>query len=267
MYAQGVKRLPNNKVKPVSCLKLERAKSGIKGLDELIESGFPKGFCYAIVGGPGAGKTILGCQFLYNGAMENNENGIYVTLEEPPHSIANNMMRFGWNFYEQENRGRLALIDCSPTKQVSSEYTIKYEGVCTEEFSIEGLLGVIANAKRKINAQRCVIDSLKALELQYRDEFEARQQTLKLCRSLTSMGLTTIVIDEISEENIDSQHFGVIDFLAQGVVYLHTYRVRADLVRAIEVRKMRGTQISNKICHYAIEENGIQVYPEVTVFR
>jgi circadian clock protein KaiC len=250
----------------VSYLKLERAKSGIQGLDELIESGFPKGFCYAIVGGPGAGKTIFGCQFLYSGINESNENGIYVTLEEPPHSIANNMTQFGWNLYEQENKGKLSLIDYSPTGNSKNENKIK-SGLYLEEFSVDGLLGAIAEAKRKINAKRCVIDSIRALSLQYRDEFETRQQILKLVRSLTEMGLTTILLDEISEEKADSQRFGILDFLAQGVIYLHTYRMRDELIRAIEVRKMRGTKITNKLCPYIIKETGILVFPQETVFR
>lgn len=248
-------------------MKAERVQSGINGLDELIESGFPKGYCYAIVGGPGAGKTIFGCQFLYKGAMEFNEPGIYVTLEEPPYSIANNMMRFGWNFYEQETRKRLLTIDCSATQEAGNTNSIKYAGIYSEEFSVEGLIGIIAKAKKEINAQRCVIDSLKALTLQYRDNFESRQQILKLVRSLTSMGITTLLLDEISEEKVGSQSFGATDFLAQGVLYLHTYRVRDDLVRAIEVRKMRGTKIASKLCSYTIENSGFQVYPGETVFR
>ena len=247
-------------------MKEERVKSGIQGLEELIEGGFPRGYCYAIVGGPGAGKTIFGAQFVYQGITQHGENGLYVTLEEPPFSIANNMMRFGWNLYELENREKLALIDASPVRASQSRYVIK-AGIGTEDFSIDGLLGVIAEAKRKIDAKRCVIDSLRALSLQYRDEFETRQQTLKLIRALTEMKLTTMLLAEASEEKTDSQSFGTVEFLAQGVIYLHTYRVRDSIIRAIEVRKMRGTKKVDKLCPYVFTDSGIAVYPQETVFR
>ncbi len=247
-------------------LKEERVASGIQGLDELIEGGFPNGFCYAIVGGPGAGKTIFGAQFLYQGATKYGENGLYITLEEPPYSINNNMLRFGWNLYELEKRDKLALIDASPMKSSKGSYAIK-AGIGTEDFSIEGLLGVIAEAKRKINAKRCVVDSLKALSIQYRDEFETRQQILKLIRSLTELSLTTMLLAETSEEKMDAQSFGTVEFLAQGVIYLHTYRIRDNTVRAIEVRKMRGVKIVNKLCPYTFTDTGIVIYPQETVFR
>ena len=244
----------------------ERVKSGIQGLDELIEGGFPRGFCYAIVGGPGAGKTIFGAQFLYHGVTEYKENGLYVTLEEPPYSINGNMARFGWNLYELENREKLALIDASPVRAAPSRYVIK-AGIGTEDFSVDGLLGVIAEAKRKIDAKRCVVDSLKALSIQYRDEFDTRQQILKLIRALTEMKLTTMLLAEASEEKADSQSFGTAEFLAQGVIYLHTYRVRDSMIRAVEVRKLRGVKTVNKLCPYTFTDEGMVIYPQETVFR
>jgi len=246
---------------------IERIKSGIQGLDELIEGGFPKDFCYAIVGGPGAGKTIFGSQFIYHGISRYNENGLYVTLEEPPHSIANNMLRFGWNFYELEKREKLALINATPIKEPGqSKYTLKGELV-TEAFDVDGLLGLIAEAKRKINAKRCVIDSLTALSLKYKEEFEMRQQSLKLIRGLMEMNLTTLLLTEKSEEAADQKKFSPVEFLAQGIIHLHVYRIRDFIIRAVEVRKMRGTKIINKLCLYDFTEQGIMVYPQETIFR
>ena len=244
----------------------DRVKSGVQGLDELIEGGFPRGFCYAVVGGPGTGKTIFGTQFLYNGITTYGENGLYVTLEEPPYSIANSANRFGWDLYELENRNKIALIDASPMKNSQSRYIIK-AGLGTDDFSVDGLLGVISEAKRKLDAKRCVFDSVKALSMQYRDEFENRQQILKLIKGLTEMRMTTLLLTETSEETKDTQQFGITEFLAQGVIYLHSYRMQDNVVRALEVRKMRGVKTINKLCYYELSDAGITVYPRETVFR
>ncbi|MCK5112548.1 MAG: AAA family ATPase, partial [Thermoplasmatales archaeon] len=46
---------------------IERVKTGISGLDDLISGGLPKDTITLVSGPPGSGKTILCCQFLYKG--------------------------------------------------------------------------------------------------------------------------------------------------------------------------------------------------------
>ena len=52
---------------------IERVKTGVPGLDEIISGGFPKGTITLISGPPGGGKTILCCQFLYKGVEEGDK--------------------------------------------------------------------------------------------------------------------------------------------------------------------------------------------------
>ncbi|MGQ4872254.1 MAG: ATPase domain-containing protein, partial [Candidatus Thorarchaeota archaeon] len=96
--------------------KIERVKTGIPGLDELIEGGFPKGDTILVAGKAGTGKSILATQFLYRGAVDYGEPGVLVTLEEPPRLIKRNMMRFGMDLEKLEREGMLAIVDLSPAK-------------------------------------------------------------------------------------------------------------------------------------------------------
>lgn len=245
----------------------DRVKSGIIGLDELMEGGFPRGFGYAIVGGPGSGKTTFGAQFLYKGASIYEENGIYVTFDEPPYSISNNMRRYNWNLYDMENRGRFAFIDASPIMgDTPGKYVIKSGLRSTEPFSVDGVIGLVNDVRRKVDAKRCVIDSISALQLRLRDEFEVRNQTMMLIKALTEMRLTTVLLAEVAEERSDVQRFGITEFLAQGVVLLHVYRIGDSAVRALEIRKMRGVKHLEKLCPFKITSDGIEVYPQQTVF-
>jgi KaiC/GvpD/RAD55 family RecA-like ATPase len=57
-----------------------RAKTGIPGLDEALEGGLLRNQVYSVIGAPGTGKTIMGAQFLFRGATQYAENGVYASL-------------------------------------------------------------------------------------------------------------------------------------------------------------------------------------------
>ncbi len=250
----------------------ERVKTGIKGLDELIEGGLPKGYSFLLLGGPGTGKTTFGVQYLYKGATEYGENGMYVTFDEPPYSISTNSARYGWNLTDVEKEGKFGFVDVSPIKRETKAGTfvpaaLQQSFLGAAKFNIDDVVSVISDVKRKVNAKRCVIDSISALTLQYKDVFEVRQQTLRLIKVLTEMDLTTIMLAENAEDRQDMTTFGAEAFLAQGVIVLHMYRVEESNVKALEVRKMRGAKHTDRLCPYRITAEGIEVYPEETVFR
>lgn len=245
----------------------DRVPTGIQGLDELIEGGLPRGFTYSVVGGPGAGKTIFGCQFLYKGAAVYGDSGIYVTLEEPTYSVANNMLRFNWDLYSLEQKSKFAFVDASPIQgEIPGKYVLRSGFLGTEKFDVAGVLALINEAKKHIKAKRCVVDSLSGLLLQFKDQFETRQQAFRLVKGLTEMGLTTLLLAEKSEEAKDTQKFGIESFLPQGVITLHQFRVEDSILRALEVRKMRGVKQMEKLVLYRIGQDGIEVFPNETVF-
>jgi archaellum biogenesis ATPase FlaH len=47
----------------------DRVKTGLEGLDSLIQGGFPKRSINLVSGPPGSGKSILCFQFLYEGLI------------------------------------------------------------------------------------------------------------------------------------------------------------------------------------------------------
>lgn len=75
---------------------MERIKSGILGLDKLIEGGFEKGTVVEIAGSEGSFKSIFALQFAVEG-IKNNEKVTYISLEEPKESFLENAKAFGWD--------------------------------------------------------------------------------------------------------------------------------------------------------------------------
>ena len=83
---------------------VERVPTGISGLDDMIEGGFKKNNTIVLIGGCGSGKSTMAMQYLYNGALS-DEPGVYITFEEEPVEIRENMLRHGWDLkgLEAEN--------------------------------------------------------------------------------------------------------------------------------------------------------------------
>ena len=56
--------------------------TGISGLDEITNGGFPQGRPTLICGSAGCGKTLFAIQFLAKGIMDYNEPGVFMSFEE-----------------------------------------------------------------------------------------------------------------------------------------------------------------------------------------
>jgi len=238
----------------------------IAGLDEVLEGGLPRNYVHAVVGPPGAGKTIMGAQFLYRGATQYAENGLYVSLEEPTHSFANAMMRFNWNMFDLESQGKLVLVDASPQQEEpGGELKIRGGVLGTEKFDLDGLVGVIANARKRVAAKRCVIDSLISISGAYRYESEFRFKLLQFYRALGELELTTLVLTDSATATVEN--FGVETILAEGSFLLHNIREKDVTTQMLEIQKMRGVRVVKKILSYRITSEGFEVRPQELVFK
>ena len=87
---------------------MERVKTGVVGLDDLIEGGIPKGSVVLIAGSPGTGKTIFGLQFLVEG-IKSGEKALYISFEENRLAIVDQAKQFGWDLDKLEKNGKLKI--------------------------------------------------------------------------------------------------------------------------------------------------------------
>src|SRR5438132_250761 len=85
-------------------------KTGIKGLDEVLFGGFPRGNIILVAGTAGTGKTTFGVEFVYRGASQFNEPGVIVLFEVAPDKLIRDAALFGWDLRELERNGRLKMI-------------------------------------------------------------------------------------------------------------------------------------------------------------
>lgn len=235
-----------------------RTKTGIPGLDEALEGGLLRNYVYSIIGPPGTGKTTMAAQFIFRGATQYAENGVYASLEEPPHSIANNMMPFNWNLFDLESQGKLVLVDAAPFQErPGSELKIRGGVLGSEGFDLDGLLGAIAHARKRVAAKRCVIDSLDFISGVYRTEAEYRFKLLQFFRALSELELTTLVLTDTQTPSVE--RFGVETLLASGCFVLQNPQNMNAPFQIMELQKVRGIKASKRVIAYRITPDGIEV--------
>src|SRR3990170_352968 len=93
---------------------MDRVKTGIKGLDEMLGGGFLPETANLVEGAPGTGKSTLGMQFIVNGIQHFNEPGIILTFEEFPQQYYRDAEAMGWPFADLEKDDKLRVIMTSP---------------------------------------------------------------------------------------------------------------------------------------------------------
>ncbi len=224
---------------------MERVPTGIPGLDDLIQGGFLQGSSVLVAGGSGCGKTIFSMQYIYKGAELYNDPGIYITIEEGVQNIWWNMTSFNWDIvkYQQQN-----LIKIYRMNLVNPETFAK-------DFDAE--IGRIKDMVKEINAKRLVIDSTTSFAIFMSSQSDIRFNLFKLVDEMKKLGVTTVMTAETFGGRDEFSRFGVEDFVTDGVIGLYF----KPPMRALLVKKMRGTANDPRPHPMVITSGGIQVDP------
>ena len=220
----------------------ERISTGNKELDNLLEGGFLKNSMVLVAGNPGAGKTILSSNFIYNGAI-NDEPGVYACFAETKKRLIQDMKQFGIDFEPYIRRRKIEVLDLS----IGSE---------TE---VQAALNQIFETITTLKAQRLVIDSVAAMALGLETDFEKRHLVRLLYRLILRTGCTTIAVTDIPW---NSNRIGesIEEFVADGIILMeHNYNESSLLQRRLRITKMRGTNHSRKTHTYTISKDGIAI--------
>ena len=70
------KSIAPKQIDPVKRAVSAKVKTGVEGLDDVLNGGIPAGNLVVVSGEPGAGKTILCLEYLYRGVAQYNEPGV-----------------------------------------------------------------------------------------------------------------------------------------------------------------------------------------------
>lgn len=247
-------------------MSLEYIPTGIPGVDKILGGkGIPKGHSILISGGPGSGKTTFAIQFLYTGATKYKESGLFVTLDEEPEDIKTNMSKFGWDLQKLEDENKIAFVNVSPVRVVPTEKSGLIQ-LGMKEFKMVKLLEAIKQGIEDIKAQRVIIDPITIFMLQYPDETERIHAMRDLIAEFKTTDCTHLLISELRGTGLEREH-QFEEYLVQGVILLRTHLKNDKVVRIFQVEKMRGLDIDPQPRPYDISKTGIEVFPNLTIFR
>jgi len=229
---------------------LEKARTGIEGLDELLEGGLPRGRPTLVCGSVGCGKTVLAMETILRGALEHGEPGIFVTFEERPEDLAANFASFGHDLAALQESGDVALLDAR---------LVAGDVVEAGAFSLEGLFVRLEAALERTGARRVAMDTPEALFSSLSDEAALRAEFGRLVSWLKDREVTAVVTAERAEG--DLTRWGIEEHVSDCVLLLD-HRVAGGISkRRLRVVKYRGSPHGLDEFPFLITDRGLVVIP------
>jgi len=231
-----------------------RLKTGVGGLDDILNGGLPKGHFYLLEGSPGTGKTTLALQFLLEGAAS-GEKGMYVTLSESIRELKQVARSHGWNTDD------LILYEMVPPEEdlgSEAQYTVFHPS----EVELADTITAITKQVEKENPDRIVFDSLSEFRMLARDPLRYRRQILALKRYFAGRNSTVLLLDDgtADPKNVDLQ----LQSIAHGVILLESREREIGIKRRrMEIHKLRGSEFREGFHDYAIRKGGVDIYPRL----
>ena len=229
-----------------------RVKTGISGLDEMLQGGLPENHIVLVMGSFGTGKTTLGLQFLVEG-LRQAEPCIFISLEEDKDSIMKNAATFGWDLTPALEAKKLGIFKLEPSDAKTTIMRIKSD---------------LPKFVKSFGAKRVVLDSVSLLNMMFSDENERRSNLFNLCQLLRTTGATSVLTAEVKDDNPRSSRDGLAEYTADGVLLLQSDENKegGEVQLTIRIMKMRRTAHSRRVKPYSITDKGIVVHAGADVF-
>ena len=235
-------------------VEIAKSMTGIDGLDKITGGGLPKKGATLVAGNAGCGKTLLAMQFLVNGALLENEPGVFVALEETNEELIRNFASIGINLQSLIDRGLLVLLNVDIRQDLLNE---------PEKTDMGAWFIKLADAISSIKTKRVAIDMIDALFQSDTDDKPLRQQLRGLFHWLKELDQTVVCTAEAGTGTLTQR--GMEEYIADCVIKLD-YRVTEQLsTRRLRVIKYRGAGHPSDEFPFVIDSRGITLIPITSI--
>ena len=227
---------------------MNKIKSGIYGLNSLLDGGLNENSATVVIGCSGAGKTTLATQFIRRG-LEMGQEGIFVSLDENKEQIIKEAIQMGWKkIVDYIDEEKLVFIDAS-----GQEFSA---------FIKKELPSFVADWKGA-NA-RIAIDPLTPVMWSTSDRYEQRELIGFMLKETRKVGTVLATLEEHGTAGDLSGNETVIPmYLADCVIHLKSIHTpEGGLQRRLKILKCRSSRHSKMEHQYSIVKGlGLVVDP------
>lgn len=241
---------PAAKLAPQARRALPKSRTGVLGLDTITGGGIPQGRATLLCGGTGSGKTMLAMEFLYKGAKEFNEPGVFMAFEESAKDLMINMHSLGFDL---------------KTLVTSKKIVLEFVAVNTEEiieaggYNLDALFIRLGAAIDSVGAKRVVLDTVESLFSSLPNPTLLRAELRRLFRWLKDKGVTAIITGESGINTYTRE--GLEEYVSDCVINLSVNMDRRIQSRGLRIVKYRGSDHGVNEYPFAIDQDGFSLLP------
>jgi circadian clock protein KaiC len=228
-------------------MRIERIKTYVKGLDNVMQGGIPEGSVILVAGKPGTMKSSFAFNILYHNANREDKSGVYVTLEQSRESLLINMDGLGMKLGGLEKE--ISVLDLGMIRKKLVQLT--------NQTWMEVFKMYLKNLKKNMNINLVVIDSLPILEVMAKFQ-SPREELFHFFEWLRDMQITAFLITEMEQGSEKFCHNSE-DFLADGIIHLDLRRDETDVKLWLSIVKMRQTKHDRKYLPLIFDTDGFEV--------
>jgi circadian clock protein KaiC len=222
----------------------ERVSTGVGGLDRILDGGLIEGRSYIVRGPAGAGKTILGMEYL---TADPGDAGLFVSFEQSEASLRADADSLGIDL------SGVRVLDLSPD---SEQFTGgSYDVFGPDEVESDDVTAAITRALDEVDPDRVFVDPLTHLRHFSPDDYRFRREVAGFGKYLADAGATTLYATQPTGTTADDD----LQFLADGTVELD----RTPEGRTVTVTKLRGSDYRDGVHTLRIGPGGLSAYPKL----
>lgn len=229
------------------------ARTGVPGLDDILNGGLSRRHVFLLEGMPGTGKTTIALRFLLEGAAA-GERGLYITLSETESELRSGAASHGWTI-----DGNFEIFELVPPESLlddDQQQSLLY----SSDLELGETTRLIFDAIERVRPQRIVLDSLSEIRLLAQSSLRYRRQILALKHYFSRRGATVLLLDDLTSESHDKTVHSVV----HGVVRLEELAPNYGAERRrLRILKYRGQQFRGGFHDFTIRTGGVEVYPRL----
>lgn len=221
----------------------EDVATGVPGLDPVLGGGLQRGSTTMVLGSSGAGKTMLGLQFLSEGARL-GEQGLYFGFFENPSALQFKAERVGLALARAVEQRRVELLWQLPTERM-----------------LDALAHQLMEAVARSGVRRLVIDGIVGFQTSSPHPERLSGLFSALTEQLHRQGVTTLLTEETRElfvQEIEAPVPG-ISGICENILFLRQVEVEARLQRLLSVLKTRDRAHDSTLYGFDITDRGLVV--------